>query len=131
MIVYTSIPVRNAMLDAVEATVGTAPVLKIYGGTPPAKTADASGETALATFTLASDWADPASGGIKNVIGTPYQDTSADSTGTATHWRLFDSAGVCHLQGDVTATGEGGSMTLASTALTLSGLVQITSWAMT
>lgn len=131
MIVHQSVAVRNAQLDAVEAAIGASPVLKIISGTMPAATADTDAGTPLATFTLDADWAGAASAGVKTITGVPYQDTAADATGEATHWRLFDSAGVCHMQGDVTVTGGGGSMTLASTSLTLSGLVQITSWAMT
>lgn len=130
MTVHSSVAVRNAMLDAVEATIGASPVLKIIAGTMPSATADADAGTVLATFTLNSDWAGAASGGIKTITGVPYQDTAADASGEASHWRLLDSSGTCHLQGDVTATGGGGSMTLASTSLTLSGLVQITSWTM-
>lgn len=127
MIVVTSTTVRNAMLDAVETAVGTSPVLKIISGTIPATTAETDAGTVLATISLPSDWAAAASAGSKALSGTPLQDTSADNTGDATHWRLFDSSGTCHLQGDITATGGGGSLTLANTSLTLGGLVQVTS----
>jgi hypothetical protein len=59
-----------------------------------------------------------ASGGTKALAGS-WQDLSANNTGTAAHFRLYDSAGTtCHLQGTVTATGGGGDMEVSSTSFT-------------
>lgn len=75
--------VRNARLDAIETTVGTGPLLRVYSGTPPANpAASLSGNTLLAECTLPSDWMAAASGGTKSKSGT-WQDASADGTGTA------------------------------------------------
>ncbi len=66
----------------------------------------------LATLNLPSDWMAAASGGTKAKSGT-WEDTSADATGTAAHFRLYASDGTtCHAQGTVTATGGGGDMTV-------------------
>jgi hypothetical protein len=56
-----------------------------------------------------------ASSGSKAKAGT-WEDTSADASGTAGHFRLYDSTGVCHMQGTVTATGGGGDMTVDNTS---------------
>jgi len=126
-----SVAVRNAKLDAMAVAIGASPVVKIRSGTKPTSTSDADSGTALATFNLGASWAGTASGGVLSVSGAPFQDTGADATGTAGHWRLYDSAGTCHIQGTVSLTGQGGEMTLASLSITLGGLVQVTSFSMT
>jgi hypothetical protein len=63
-------------------------------------------------MTLPSDWLAAAASGSKAKSGS-WQDSSADATGTAGHFRIYDSTGTtCHLQGTVTATGGGGDLTL-------------------
>lgn len=126
MTVHASVAARNAKLNALIALIGASPVLKIIEGSLPSNTASADAGTVLSTLTLGATWAMVANGTL-TLSGTPIQDTSADASGTAGHWRLFDSAGTCHLQGDITFTGGGGSLTLASTSISLGGLVQITS----
>ena len=101
MAVQLSVAVRNARLDAIETTIGATAVLKIRSGSVPADCATADAGTVLATLTLPSDWMAAASGGSKAKSGT-WQDTSADATGTAAHFRIYDSGGtVCGLQGTV------------------------------
>lgn len=110
-----STTVRNAWLDQVETTIGTAPTLEIRSGTVPANCAAADSGTVLATITLPSDWSAAASGGSKTLLGT-WADSSADATGTAAHFRVKQGA-TCHIQGTVTATGGGGDMTVDNTSL--------------
>jgi hypothetical protein len=72
-----------------------------------------------------------ASAGSKALLGT-WQDTSADATGTAAHFRIYDSTGVtCHAQGTITATGGGGDMTLDNTSIAVSQTVTVTSFSLT
>lgn len=111
-----SVAVNNARLDSIETTIGTSPILRIRTGAPPANCAAADTGTVLATLTLPADWLAAASAGVKSKSGT-WQDTSADATGTAAHYRIYDSAGTtCHIQGTVTATGGGGDMTVDNTS---------------
>jgi hypothetical protein len=124
-----STAVRNAALDAIESTIGTAPTLEIRSGTVPANCAAADSGTVLATMTLPSDWLAAASGGSKSLLGT-WQDASADATGTAGHFRIKVS-GTCHMQGTVTATGDGGDMTLDNTSIASGQQVTITSFTLT
>jgi hypothetical protein len=125
------VTVRNAQLDAVETTVGTAPLLRIYSGSAPANCAAAASGTLLAEATLPSDWMEAASSGSKALSGT-WQDASANATGTAGHWRLYDSGGTtCHAQGTVTVTGGGGDMTLDNTSIASAQSVTITSFTIT
>lgn len=131
MALQYSVTVRNAQLDAVETTVGTAPLLRIYSGSAPANCAAAASGTLLAEATLPSDWMAAASSGSKALSGT-WQDASANATGAAGHWRLYDSGGTtCHAQGTVTATGGGGDMTLDNTSIASAQSVTITSFTIT
>ncbi len=111
MALQYSAAVRNAKLDAVETAVGATAVLKIRTGAAPADVATADSGTVLATLTLPADWMAAAASGTKAKSGT-WQDTSADATGTAAHFRIYASDGTtAHIQGTVTATGGGGDMT--------------------
>jgi hypothetical protein len=59
-------------------------------------------------------------------------DSSADNTGTAAHFRLYDSAGtICHLQGTVTLTAGGGDMTVDSTSFTAGQQFTVTGFTLT
>jgi hypothetical protein len=117
---------RNASLDSIETTIGTSAILRIRSGTVPANCAAADSGTVLATANLPSDWLAAASGGSKGLSGT-WQDASADATGTAGHFRIYDSGGtVCHIQGTITATGGGGDLTVDNTSLASGQSVSIT-----
>ena len=131
MALQLSDAVRNARLDAIEASIGTGAVLKIRTGAPPANCAAADSGTVLATLTLPSDWMDAASGGSKALSGS-WSDASADATGTAAHFRLYASDGTtCGLQGTVTATGGGGDMTVDNTSFASGQVFSVTSFTLT
>jgi hypothetical protein len=131
MAVQLSVTVRNARLDSIETTVGTSAILRIRSGTPPANCAAADTGTVLAAITCPSDWMAAASSGSKSKSGT-WEDLSADATGTAGHFRLYDSAGTtCHLQGTVTATGGGGDMEVSSTSFTAGQSFTVTTFTLT
>lgn len=126
-----STAVRNAQLDAIESTISTSAVLKIRTGSVPADVATADSGTVLATLSLPSDWMAAASSGSKAKSGT-WQDTSADNTGTAGHWRIYASDGTtAHMQGTVTATGGGGDMTVDNTSIASGQQITITSFSIT
>ena len=128
MALQYSVTVRNAQLDALETAVGASAVLKIRTGAAPASCAAADSGTVLATLNLPSDWMAAASSGSKAKSGT-WEDTSADATGTAAHWRLYASDGTtCHAQGTITATGGGGDMTRDNTSVATGQTVTVTSF---
>lgn len=116
MTIQYSTAIRNAQLDAWETTIGTAPILRLYNGTPPANVAAAlSGNTLLAEGSLPSDWAAAAASGSKAKSGTwTLTGQSGAGSGTAaTFYRIYASDGTTpHEQGTVTATGGGGDLTL-------------------
>jgi hypothetical protein len=131
MALQLSVAVRNARLDAIESTISTSAVLRIRTGGQPATCATADSGTVLAEATLPSDWLAAASSGSKALSGT-WQDTSADATGTAGHFRIYDAAGTtCHLQGSITGTGGGGDMELNNTSIAATQTVTITSFTLT
>ena len=131
MALQLSTTVRNARLDSIETSVGASAVLRIRSGSVPANCAAADAGTVLATLNLPSDWMAAASGGSKALAGS-WQDASADATGTAAHFRLYDSTGVtCHAQGTVTATGGGGDMTVDSVSFTATQQFTVTGFTIT
>lgn len=131
MALQYSTAVRNARLDVVESTIGTSAVLKIRTGSVPATCATADSGTVLATCTLPSDWMAAASGGTKALSGT-WQDTSADATGTAAHFRIYDSTGTtCGIQGTVTATGGGGDLQVDNVSFAAGQAFTVTSFTIT
>ena len=131
MTVQFSESLRNGRLDFIETHVGASAVLKIRTGAQPANVATADSGTVLATLALPADWMAAASGGTKAKSGT-WEDTSADATGTAAHWRLYASDGTtAHAQGTVTATGGGGDLTVDSTSFTATQAFTITGWTFT
>lgn len=114
MTIQMSVAMRNARADASEASVGASAVLRIFSGAQPASCASANSGTVLSTINLPADWMSAASGGVKAKLGT-WADAAADATGTPGHWRLYAADGTsCHLQGSVSAAGDGGDMIVSS-----------------
>ena len=129
MTIQLSTAVRNARSDQIEATAGTAAVLKLRTGSPPANCAAADSGTVIISYTLASDWAAAASGGSKSFNNTPISG-AATATGTLGHYRLYASDGTtCHMQGTIATSG--GDMTVDNTSVNSGQTVNVTSWSMT
>ena len=125
MAIQLSVAVRNAMLDAIEATIGTGAILKLFTGAQPASCAAANSGTELASLTLPSDWMAAASNGTKALAGT-WQSTGI-AAGTAAHYRIYASDGTtCGKQGSVTATGGGGDLTLDNAVIAVGQTITIT-----
>jgi hypothetical protein len=131
MAIQFSVAVRNAILDAIETTIGAGAILKIRTGAAPANPAAVDSGTVLSTLTLPSDWLAAASGGVKSKSGT-WEDLSADAAGTAAHFRIYASNGsTCHYQGTVTAISGGGDMTLDNVAIALTQQITVTAFSIT
>ena len=131
MALQYSTTLRNNQLDQIESTAGASAKLQIYSGSVPANCAAADSGTLLAEMTLPSDWMAAASAGAVAKSGT-WEDTSANATGTAGHFRIKDNAGTtCHMQGTITATGGGGDLTLDNTSIASGQTVTITSFTIT
>ena len=131
MTIQHSVGVRNAKLDAIETTIGTSAIMKIRTGAQPANCAASDSGSVLATLNLPSDWMAAASSGTKAKSGT-WDDTSADGTGTAGHYRIYASDGVtCHEQGSVTATGGGGDLEVQNTSFASGQAFTVTGYTLT
>lgn len=131
MSLQLSVSIRNALLDAIESTVGASAIVKLRTGAAPANCAAADSGTVCATINCPSDWLSAASAGSKSLAGT-WQDASADATGTVGHFRVYDSTGTtCGLQGTVTATGGGGDMTIDNVSVAAGQQVNITGFTLT
>lgn len=130
-VVQYSAAVTNAKQNQIEATIGASANLKIRSGTVPASCATADAGTVLANMSLPSDWISASSAGVITKVGT-WQDTSADATGTAAHFRIYAVDGTtCGIQGTVTATGGGGDITLDNTSIAAAQSVTISTFTIT
>lgn len=123
---------RNALATAVSTLVDAGPAagtVKIYTGSQPATADTAESGTLLATVALG----DPAFGAVSNGVITAADPVAvtAVASGTAGWFRVEDSTGANVYDGSVTATGGGGDMTLATTAVTSGLSIDITSLTVT
>ena len=129
MAISYSTTIRNAMLDAITSNVGTTAKLRIYSGTRPANVAASITGTLLAELTCNATFAPAASGGVLT-LNMITQDSSADASGTATHFRLWNSAGsTAMLDGDVGTSGS--DLNLTTTTITIAQPVSVTSFTIT
>jgi hypothetical protein len=72
-----------------------------------------------------------ASAGAKGMAGT-WADSSADASGTAAHFRIYESTGTtCGIQGTITAAGGGGDMILDNVVLASGQSFSITTFTLT
>lgn len=131
MTLQLSVGARNAELDALISHMGASPILRIRSGSVPANAATADAGTVLAEITCPSTPFNAASSGAITKNGT-WQDTSANASGTAAHWRLYKSDGTTVVaQGTVTVTGGGGDMTVDSVTFTAGQAFTITAFTIT
>jgi hypothetical protein len=114
MAVQFSLAVENAILDQVEATIGTTPTLEFFSGALPAATTDADPAGLLVTLTLPSDWAANAAANEKAISG-PWTGTIATS-GDAASFRIKAGA-TTHVQGTVSGPNQGGDIELNTVSL--------------
>lgn len=99
MALQTADSTANARLDAIEADIGTAAILEIFGGVKPANTGAADATPKLVTMNLPSDYMAAAAGRSKQKAGT-WQGVGLVA-GYATHFRIKTSGGVVKMQGDL------------------------------
>lgn len=131
MAIQLSVASRNALLDAIETAIGASAILKIRSGAAPANCGTADSGTVLATLSLPSDYMAAASSGAKAKSGT-WEDTSADASGTAAHFRLYASDGTtCHIQGSVSASGGGGDLIVDNVVFAAGQPFSITAFTLT
>jgi hypothetical protein len=119
----------DALVDLIDTANPTPGELVIYSGTRPAPDAVPGAATALATVVLDNPAFAPATAGAA-ILGVPTS-VAASASGTASWFRIVDGADASVFDGSVTATGGGGDLELATTALTVGLTVDITSGTVT
>jgi len=128
MVIRMSAAVRNAMMNAYEATIGTAAKLRIYTGAPPTNITDAATGTLLVEMALPSDWMATASNGIIAKAGT--WSGAGVAAGDAGYFRILNTAGTTvHEQGTVAMSG--GDMTINNTDIAVGQTVTVTTFSKT
>ena len=107
MALFLTNAARTLIMDYFDATVvGAAAILEIKDGAVPTDANAAAGAgTVLASITFGTPSWGAASNGVITVTGTPA-DSSANATGTPTHFRLFTSGSTLIMQGTA-AVGSG------------------------
>lgn len=117
---------RNARLDQITTACGGSALLRIYSGTRPATGGTAT--TLLAELTCNATFAPSASGGVLT-LNAITQDSSADSTGTASWFRILTSGAVAQIDGNVGTSGS--DLNLTTTAIVATQPVSISSFTIT
>lgn len=119
---------RTNQVAQIQATVSTSGTLKLFSGAEPVNCAAADPSGLLATITLPASFL-TSSGGVTTLAGT--WSVAASGTGTVASFRIYDGSAVCHVQGNVTATGGGGDMTIDNTSLATGQTVTATAFTVT
>lgn len=131
MAIKYSTAVRNAKLNAVEETIGAAPILKLYSGAAPSDCATAATGTKLAEVTLPSDYMTTADDGEKSMLGS-WPALTTYASGAVGYFRIYDATdSTCHMQGTVTVTGGGGDLTVADVNIIAGQYFTITAFTLT
>jgi hypothetical protein len=119
---------RNNQVSQIQSTVGTSGTLLIFSGAEPANCAAADPTGLLATITLPASFL-TSTGGVASIAGS--WTVAASGTGTAASFRMKDGSAVCHVQGNVTATGGGGDLQLNNVSIASGQTVTVTGFTVT
>jgi hypothetical protein len=126
-----TVTARNNRLDEITALIdaGTAGKLRIYDGARPANADTAVGaQTLLAELTMNATSFPAASSGSMTANAIT-DDSSANATGTASWFRIVDSAGNTVVDGDVGTSGS--DLNLNTVSITSGVAVSVTSLVLT
>ncbi len=120
-----NVSLRNSRLNNITALIdaGTAGLIRIYNGTRPATGGAATVLLGQLPMSLTSFPAAVAGSMSANAI---TGDTAADATGTATWFRVVDSAGNHVLDGDVGVTGSGADLEFNTVTIAAGVTINIT-----
>ena len=114
---------RNNQVSQIQQTIGASGVLKVFSGAEPSNCAAADPAGLLGTITLPAVFL-TSSNGVTTLAGT--WSTAATAAGTAACFRMYDGAGVCHVQGNTTT-----DLVLNNTSVTIGQTVSVTSFSVT
>jgi len=119
-----STTLRNNILDEITGYAGGSAILKIMSGTQPA--GGGAETTVLAQLTCNATFAAAAASGVLT-LNSITADSSANASGTATWYRIYQSDGTTFvMDGDVSTTAAGtGDLQLDDTSIVLGGTVAL------
>ena len=120
-VIKISAVAAQAMGAALATDIGSAATIEIRSGSQPATPETAASGTLLVTVTISGSFTSTA--GVLTAAD-PASVTIA-ATGTAGYFRVKTSGGTAKVDGDVTATGGGGTMTLATVSLVASATLDL------
>jgi hypothetical protein len=122
---------RNNRLDEITALIdaGTAGLLRIYDGTRPADADTAVGAQVLLAELTMNATSFPAASSGAMTANAITDDSSANATGTASWFRIVDSAGNAVVDGDVGTSGS--DLNLNTVSITSGVTVSVTSLVLT
>lgn len=124
---------RSAACDAIVDLIdggASAGYIQVRTGAPPTNPGDANSGTLLATLTMS----DPAFGSASTGVATASSitsDSSADASGDAGHFRVFDSNNVCILQGTAGNSGDTPNMVFDNKSIVAGGVVACSAFTVT
>jgi len=129
-----SIIAAKAALDAITAKWTTTSTLKIYSGSAPTKTTDATTGTLGATLTFSATAFPASTSGTSDGLATATanaitSETNAPASITAGYFRCFDNAATCVAEGNVGTSGA--DLNLNTTTITTGDTIAITSFKIT
>ena len=124
-----STAVVTAINNAINGGAGDG-TIKFYNAPMPALTSDGITTQTLLGTCAGADPAGVEAGGTLTFSAID-NDVSADATGTAAWVRIADSTGTVVMDLDVTVTGGGGYVQMASTSITAGGPIAFSSFTIT
>ncbi len=124
-----STAVVTAINNAINGGAGDG-TIKFYNAPMPALTSDGITTQTLLGTCACADPAGVEAGGTLTFSAID-NDVSADATGTAAWVRIADSTGTVVMDLDVTVTGGGGYVQMASTSITAGGPIAFSSFTIT
>ncbi|HQT78548.1 MAG TPA: hypothetical protein PLD10_15960 [Rhodopila sp.] len=131
MLLQYSTTLRTNQVAQISATVGTGGTVKLYAGAIPANAAAVAG-TEIASGPLPNPFMSSANGSTALAGTWTLTGEAAAGTGTvATYFRMLDSGGICHMQGDVGASGSGAALIVTNTNIANGQTESITSFTIT
>ena len=133
--IAAAIAACDAIVDLVDGG-AAAGYVRIYDDTAPGKPADVSVAVTTQVVLAELTFSDPAFLGASDqnpnaraAADTITSDSSADASGTATWFRVFDSNNLAIWDGDITTVAAGtGDMLMNSTSISAGAAVSISSW---
>ena len=130
-----STPLRNAKLDQIETTIGPLPILRIYEGAQPAALTDAPSTDLVVQIALPANWMNDAAAGAKTKLGAwqaNAESVNAPFDVDPGYFRILEATGATtHIQGTVTVTGGGGTMTIDNDQIASGQQVTVTGFTLT